>query len=71
MSPMKWTQTVSWNIYIVIYLEFTINAFSNNEQLFSSPKGIFFFFFVAMRMRDISSPTRDQMCAPCSGSVES
>ena len=32
--------------------------------------GIFFFLALLCSMWDLSSPTRDQTCAPCSGSVE-
>ena len=31
----------------------------------------FFFFSMTHGMWDLSSPTRDQTCAPCNGTVES
>ena len=39
----------------------------------SQPSGIlysFFFFAILCGMQDLSSPTRDQTWAPCSGSME-
>ena len=55
----------SWFIYLPTSIYPLVFSYSLCE--------FFFFFFLAAlcSMRDLSSPTRDQTCAPCSGSTES
>ena len=46
--------------------------FLTYQNVSSMRKGFLSFFFAVLRgMGDLSSPTRDQTCGPCSGSTES
>ena len=58
--------------YTITYFMTTVNIeIEGNHFFYSQIKMEFFFLAAPCSMWDLSSPTRDQTPAPCSGSVES